>query len=195
MSRPNRATAHLRFSRVVAPVLAGAMLLACQSPAPRLEVVPNLDLDRYAGVWYEIASFPQRFQEGCVATQAEYTLRDDGTVRVVNQCRDETFDGELRRIEGRAWAPNPAESEGKLLVEFFWPFRGKYWVIALDPEYRHAVVGHPSRDYLWILARERTLPRDTHDALLDRIEAAGFDLARLVPTPQPNAPVASRKQP
>ena len=169
-----------------------AMAFGCQSPPPPLDVVPELDLTRYAGTWYEIASFPQRFQQGCVATQATYTLRDDGTVRVLNECRDETFDGELRRIEGKAWVVDPAQSPSKLRVQFFWPFSGDYWVIALDPAYRYAVVGHPSRRYLWILARERTLPRETQDALLRQIEAAGFDLERLVSTPQPNAPIELR---
>ena len=168
------------------------VLLACQSSLPPLEPVQELDLNRYAGSWYEIASFPQRFQAGCVATRAEYTLREDGRVRVVNECRDENFDGELRRIEGKAWAPEPGEHPARLVVQFFWPFRGDYWVIALDPAYRYAVVGHPSRRYLWILARERTLPRDTYDELIQRIEAMGFDPARLVPTPQPRAPLVSR---
>ena len=80
---------------------------------------------------------------------------------------------------------DPSESPAKLQVQFFWPFRGDYWVIELDPDYRYAVVGHPSREYLWILARSRTLDATTYDELLRRIEAHGFDLGRLTRTPQP----------
>jgi apolipoprotein D and lipocalin family protein len=164
-----------------------ATLLACQTANPPLNVVNEVDLDRYVGRWYEIASFPQRFQRGCVATTANYTLRDDGRIRVENECRDVAFDGALRRAEGVAWVADPRSSQAKLKVQFFWPFRGDYWIIELDPDYRHAVVGHPSRDYLWILARTPTMDAADYAALLARIEAHGYDLARLKATPQPTA--------
>lgn len=165
-----------------------ATAISCQSPGPPLEVVSEIDLDRYLGRWYEIASFPQRFQAGCVATTASYSRRDDGRIRVENECRDGSFDGELRRVEGVAWVAEPGGSQAKLKVQFFWPFRGDYWVIELDPQYRYAVVGHPSRDYLWILARSRTLDPQVYETLLARIEAHGYDLERLNPTPQPLGP-------
>jgi apolipoprotein D and lipocalin family protein len=164
------------------------IVIACQSPTPPLEVVAELELDRYVGLWYEIASFPQRFQKGCVATTAEYALRDDGRIRVVNECRDGSFDGELRRVEGLAWVADQSGSQAKLEVQFFWPFRGDYWVIELDPEYRYAVVGHPSRDYLWILARAPMLDSRVYESLLARIEAHGYDLERLNRTRQPANP-------
>ena len=145
----------------------------------------EVDLDRYLGRWYEVASFPQCFQQGCVATTANYTLRDDGRIRVENECRDGSFDAELRRVEGVAWVTDPNGSQAKLKVQFFWPFSGDYWIIELDPEYRYAVVGHPSRDYLWILARTRTLNSVVYEALRARIEAQGYDLGRLNRTPQP----------
>lgn len=162
-----------------------AMLLACRTPNAPLDVVKEVELDRYLGRWYEIASFPQRFQRDCVATTASYTLRDDGRIRVENECRDVSFDGNIRRVDGVAWVADPDRSQAKLKVQFFWPFRGDYWIIDLDPEYGFAVVGHPSRDYLWILARTRTMEPAVYEALLARIEAKGFDLERLNPTPQP----------
>jgi apolipoprotein D and lipocalin family protein len=164
-----------------------AALLACQATLPPLDVVNEVDLDRYVGRWYEIASFPQRFQRGCVATTASYTLRDDGRIRVENECRDGSFDGDLRRAEGVAWVADPSSSQAKLKVQFFWPFRGDYWIIELDPEYQYAVVGHPARDYLWILARTRTMDPVDYATLLARIEAQGYDLERLNQTPQPPA--------
>ena len=162
--------------------------LGCQTPSPPLQVVSELDIERYTGRWYEIASFPQRFQRGCVATTADYALRPDGRIRVDNQCRDASFDGELRRAEGVAWVADPEDSPAKLEVQFFWPFSGDYWVIELDPDYRYAVVGHPSRRYLWILSRTPTLAPDVYEGLLARIERQGFDLARLTQTPQPPPP-------
>jgi apolipoprotein D and lipocalin family protein len=165
-----------------------ATVLGCRSTGPPLAVVEALDLDRYLGRWYEIASFPQRFQEGCVATQATYARREDGRIRVENECRDGSFDGALRRAEGVAWRADPNGSPAKLEVQFFWPFRGDYWVIELDPEYRYAVVGHPSRAYLWILARERSLDPALYARLLERIERHGYDLSRLRETPQPPTP-------
>jgi apolipoprotein D and lipocalin family protein len=161
-----------------------AMLAACQTANPPLGVVDEIDLDRYTGRWYEIASFPQRFQRGCVATTASYTRLDDGRIRVENECRDGSFDGDLRRAEGVAWVADPNGSQAKLKVQFFWPFRGAYWVIELDPDYRYAVVGHPSRDYLWILARTQTLDPEIYETLLARIAAHGYDLERLNRTPQ-----------
>ena len=175
----------MRRRSLVLLLLAAAV--ACQSPRPPLDVVAEIDLDRYVGRWHEIASFPQRFQEGCVATTANYTRRDDGRIRVENECRDGSFDGDLRRVEGVAWVADPSGSQAKLKVQFFWPFRGDYWVIELDPEYRYAVVGHPSRDYLWILARTRTLDPALYEMLLARIESHGYDLERLNQTPQPPA--------
>ncbi len=169
---------------------AGALLVfalaagCAASPAP-LATVASVDLERYAGRWYEIASFPQRFQRGCVATTATYSLRGDGRIRVQNECRDESFDGELRRIEGVAWVAKPESGNAKLQVQFFWPFRGDYWIIELDRDYRVAVVGNPSREYLWILSRTPTLDETLYRELLSRVEAQGFDTSRLQRTPQP----------
>ncbi|TFG95333.1 MAG: hypothetical protein E4H11_05235 [Myxococcales bacterium] len=164
------------------------MMAACQAPQAPLSVVDPIDLDRYAGRWYEIASFPQRFQRGCVATSATYTRLDETRVRVENECRDGSFEGDLRRVDGVAWLADPNGAEARLKVQFFWPFRGDYWVIELDPEYRYAVVAHPSRDYLWILSRSRTMDPEVYEMLLARIAAQGYGLDRLRRTPQPDAP-------
>jgi apolipoprotein D and lipocalin family protein len=173
----------LRTSAIL--LLAG--LLACQAPPP-LEVVDRIDLDRFAGRWYEIASLPQRFQRGCVATTATYTRITATRIRVLNECRDHSFDGALRSVEGIAWVSDPVASPAKLRVQFFWPFSGDYWIIDLDPEYRHAVVGHPSREYLWILARSPSLDPSDYEALLTRIAALGYDPERLQRTAQPPSP-------
>ncbi|MBI5071102.1 MAG: lipocalin family protein [Deltaproteobacteria bacterium] len=145
---------------------------------PPLATVEQVDLQRYLGTWYEIAAYPQRFQRGCTATTASYSLRDDGDVEVVNRCRDGSPLGPERIARGRARVVDRTTG-AKLEVSFFWPFWGDYWIIDLDPEYHWAVVGHPGRDYLWILSRTPALSDETWAELLERLTAQGFEVDRL----------------
>jgi apolipoprotein D and lipocalin family protein len=153
---------------------------------PPLATVPKVDLNRYMGAWYEIASFPQRFQKGCVASKATYSLREDGKVRVLNECRNETLDGKLRSAKGTAWVVDK-NTNAKLKVRFFWPFSGDYWIIDLGPNYEYAVVGHPKRTYLWILNRKPHMDAGTHQAILERLKAQRYDVTRLQKTLQPES--------
>lgn len=164
--------------RRIAPLL--LLAIACRAPAAPPRTVDHVDLARYAGTWYEIASFPSWFQRGCTATTARYALRNDGRVSVRNRC---TRDGEESAIEGVAWPVDA--SNARLKVRFFWPFAGDYWVLALDPDYRWAIVGEPDRDHLWILARTPRIDPALYNALIARARAEDFDTARLVRTPQP----------
>ena len=149
-----------------------------------LEAVPHVELDRYLGTWYEIATIPQRFQKGCVGVTAEYSLRPDGDVQVINTCREGTLDGNVKRVVGKAWVVDK-KTGAKLKVRFFWPFSGDYWIIALDPEYQYAVVGHPGRNYLWILCRRPQMDESLYTGLLEKITAQGYDASRIVKTLQP----------
>jgi apolipoprotein D and lipocalin family protein len=152
---------------------------------PDLRTVEHVDLARYLGTWYEVASFPQRFQRGCTATSATYSLRADGDLDVVNRCRDGAVNGPERRARGRARVVDRA-SNAKLEVSFFRPFWGAYWIVDLGPEYEYAVVGHPSRDYLWILSRTRTMDPAVYDGILGRLRTQGYETERLVRTAQPS---------
>jgi len=125
-----------------------------------------------------------------VATSATYSLREDGDIRVLNRCRVDTPDGELRVAEGRAKIID-AQSNAKLKVTFFWPFYGDYWVLALDENYQWALVGEPSREYLWILSRTRQMDAGRFDAILGRLPALGYDPENLLVTPQPEGRQAS----
>jgi apolipoprotein D and lipocalin family protein len=164
--------------------LAVALLAGCaHAPVgPPLRTVDKVDLTRYAGKWFEIATIPMSFQKGCTGVTATYTIRPDGDVDVVNTCRKETLDGPERQATAKAWSVDP--SNAKLVVRFFWPFTGDYWIIDLDPDYRWAVVGHPSREYLWILSRTPQMDAATYDGILARLRAQGYDTAKLVKTPQ-----------
>lgn len=178
-------------------VVAALLVLAGCAPGKYAGLAPprtveQVDLDRYLGVWYEIASIPNSFQRGCVATKATYAKRPDGRIQVVNECRQDTLDGPIRRAEGVAWVDD--NDPARLKVQFFWPFRGDYWIIELDPDYRYAVVGHPSREYLWILARSPAMDPTLYQDLLNRIVKQGYDPADLRRTPQPPAaPISGTK--
>jgi apolipoprotein D and lipocalin family protein len=159
----------------------------------RLEVVPYVDLQRYLGTWYEIATIPQRFQKGCVGVTAEYLLRKNGDIQVINTCRQGTLDGEIRRVRGRARVVDKA-TNAKLKVTFFWPFWGAYWIIGLDPEYEWAIVGHPGRGYLWILSRSPQMDASLYDELLESVAGKGYDLSAIEKTLQPLAEMSPTKE-
>ena len=142
---------------------------------PVLDVVPRVEIDRYVGKWYEIASIPVSQQEGCSCTVAEYSVIEEGVLRVVNTCKKE---GETDQAEGKAFVV-PNSNNAKLRVQFFWPFRGDYWVLELDDDYRWAVVGVPSRKYVWVLSRSPLIDEETLKLLLERIAAKGFDVAKI----------------
>ena len=148
---------------------------------PPLRTVERVDLDRYTGTWFEIANFPQRFQRGCTATTATYTKRPDGDIDVLNRCRKGSPDGPEDSALGRARVVDRA-TNAKLEVSFFRPFWGDYWIVDLGKEYEYAVVGHPGRDYLWILARAPALDEPTWEAILGRLREQRYDVARLVKT-------------
>lgn len=154
---------------------------SCDSPP--LETVSEVDLKRYVGKWYEIASFPQRFQKGCHCTTAEYTLTDKDYVVVENRCRKDSLAGKESYIKGKAFVEKNS-GNAKLKVQFFWPFRGKYWIIDLADDYSYAVVGHPNREYLWILSRTPQMRDDVYEQILQRLKDKHFDLTKLKRTPQ-----------
>lgn len=149
----------------------------------KLNTVQNVDLARYAGTWYEIASFPQRFQKGCFNTTATYTLTDKGYVIVENRCNKDSFTGKLSYIKGKAFVEKES-GNAKLKVQFFWPFRGKYWIIDLADDYSYAVVGHPNRQYLWILSRTPMMGETVYKEILLRLSNQGFDTSKLRTTQQ-----------
>jgi apolipoprotein D and lipocalin family protein len=156
-------------------VLALGAVLAQAEPLP-VQSVPSVDLGRYVGRWYEIAAFPMYFQRKCIGdTTAEYALRPDGDITVVNRCR--TADG-FDEAAGKAWAVEGTRNS-QLKVSFFWPFRADYWVVGLDDDYRWAVVGNPNRKYLWILSRTPRLPADDLERALQAAGNQGFDLTQL----------------
>lgn len=152
-----------------------------QSGLP-LDVVGQVDIQRYMGKWYEISKYPVPFETGCYGVTAEYSLKDDGTVRVFNTCRKP--DGTIANtIEGSATVVD-SSTNAKLNVTFFPPFGAPYWIIDLDENYQWAVVSDPTRFTLWILSRTPTLDDATYASIVSRLPDKGFDPSRLELMPQ-----------
>lgn len=150
-------------------------------PKAPIRSVQDLDLPRYAGLWYALAHYPNRFERNCYATTATYTLNPDGSVTVENRCRKGSLNGPEDGVTGKAVVAGP----GQLKVGFvkYLPFiRGDYWVLEVTPDYHLAVVGEPGRKYGWVLSRaphpsaelmehaEAVLKRNGYNpALLERV--------------------------
>jgi apolipoprotein D and lipocalin family protein len=157
-----------------------------------LAPIQSLDLQRYQGVWHQLALYPNRFQKSCASnTRAQYAAQAGGTVQVTNACR--TAEGKEMQVVGQARPVRSAQlannqlSPPQLQVRFapewlawlplVW---GDYWVIQLAADYRYAVVGEPNREYLWVLARETQLAAADWAAIESRLKEQGYDPARLV---------------
>ena len=170
----------MKYIFITGGILAVFLLASCKQHKP-LETVDYVDLKKYAGKWYEIASFPQRFQKGCHNTMAEYQLTDKDYIKVINRCNKGSIKGELNKVEGKAFVQK-GSGNSKLKVQFFWPFRGKYWIIDLPDDYSYAVVGHPNREYLWILSRTPDMDEELYKEIISRVEKKGFDISKLEKT-------------
>lgn len=158
-----------------------------QSMSTEPVTVQNVDLKKYIGTWYEIAKIPNRFQKNCVGnTTATYSINEDGTIKVVNKCKEE--DGEFADADGLAKVVD-RKSNAKLEVSFvsflgIRPFWGDYWIIGLDKDYKWAVVGTPNRKYGWILSRTKTLDESTRANIDDILRKQGYNPKNFVNTKQ-----------
>ncbi len=160
-------------------MLVGLLALGCQHEP--LDVA-RVDLQQMQGKWYEVASLPRATQAGCTGTTAEYQVKSETELLVINECHEGKLSGPVRRFAARAVATDPS-TPGKLSLNFGYAY-GDYWVIDVGEQYEYLVVGHPTRDYLWILSRERSLPQATLDGVLERAQKKGFATGTLSFTQQ-----------
>ena len=154
---------------------------ACSSKNPPLQTVQKVDINRYLGTWYEIARYEHFFEKDCKNVSANYSMLDEQTIKVVNRCTN-MLTNEKKEAIGRAYATDNTNS--KLKVSFFRPFYGDYWVMILDENYDYVVVGTPSREYLWILARKPILDEKIKNEILQKLPTLGFDASKLIWTIQ-----------
>lgn len=163
-------------------------LAGCVNSSEDREAPPStmqVDLQRYQGTWYELARLPMFFQRNCVQSEARYGLREDGRVDVNNRCRDE--EGQWTEARGVAEPQVPGKTD-KLWVQFDNWFsrllpsvtKGEYWVLFHDDDYRVALVGHPNREYLWLLSRTPIVNDQTRHELLAQAQRQGYDTSKLI---------------
>ena len=177
---------------MVAGVLGFGYVIATAKTKQDLETVSRVDLARYTGQWYEIARLPNGFQKKCAdSVSANYTLRSDGSIKVVNRCRKAS--GAFTTATGKAKIVNKT-TNAKLKVTFFWPFYGDYWILDLGPNYEYSVVGNRSRKYLWILSRTPQIDEGLYQRLLANMQRKGFDTTKMIRTVQSAAVVRSSER-
>lgn len=181
---------------------AAAIVLTTATAAPPVQSVTQVDVQRYAGMWYEVARAPNSFQAKCEAdVTATYRPLPDGSIKVINRCRQS--DDQWAVSVGKAQPPKGDSSGAKLKVSFLpnwlqWVpgTKADYWVVLLDPEYRFAVVSEPSREYVWILSRTPTMEPRTYDQIVERLREQGYPVDTLIPTAQQTrgqVPMATRR--
>jgi apolipoprotein D and lipocalin family protein len=161
-------------------LLLSTLLVSCslkKDNLPPVKTQQPIDLKKYSGSWYEIASFPNFFQKGCMCTKALYK-QEKNYIRVINSCYKNSLKNKLSIAEGKAFiVPNSQNS--KLKVQFFWPFKGDYWILYVSADYTSALVGNPKRNYLWILSRTPTLPQEQILKMKNIAKNQGYDISKL----------------
>ena len=167
------------FIAILGAVCAAVCLGSCGSTNIDNSTVPELDLNRYLGQWYEIARFDHPFERGLVGCTAHYSMNEDGTIRVVNAGYKKTLDGKYDEAIGKARRVNDAEP-GKLEVAFFMNFYAPYYVLELAEDYSYVLVGSKTDKYLWILSRTSQMDGVALDSLLESAERRGYNINELI---------------
>ncbi|MEZ0233141.1 MAG: lipocalin family protein [Methylophilaceae bacterium] len=168
-------------------LLLSTLLTACLGVPEGIQTVQHVKAEQYLGTWYEIARMDHSFERGLIKVTADYSLRDDGSIKVINK----GFDPKTQKwneAEGKAYFVDPQNQDGsysgKLKVSFFGPFYGAYNILVIGKDYQYALVCGPDRSYLWILSRTPTLPKDIQDALINQAKLLGFDTNTLIQVQQ-----------
>jgi apolipoprotein D and lipocalin family protein len=177
-----------RLLWATAVALAAVLGAGCTGLPAQVQPVGGFELNRHLGTWHEIARLDHSFERGLSQVSAQYSLRDDGGVRVINRGFD-AAKGTWKQAEGKAYFVGAADT-AHLKVSFFGPFYGTYAVFELDKAgYQHAFVSGPNTDYLWLLARTPTVAPELKQGFVDMARARGFDTSRLIwlDQPPPNA--------
>ena len=153
-------------------------LSACGSEPPHPQAISNFQLEKYLGTWYEIARFDHSFERGLSNVTANYSLRSDGKVKVVNRGFKDQSNTWSESVGKAKFAGNP--STGSLKVSFFGPFYGAYNIVKLDENYQYSLVISSGFEYLWLLSRQKTMPDDVKEAYIQKARELGFDTSKLI---------------
>lgn len=163
-------------------LLAPLFFFGCSTHYPILKTVDKVNINKYLGSWYEIARYEHSFEKGCSNIKATYSLNEEnGYINVLNKC---TKAGKLTFAKGVAYTED--ESNSKLKVSFFRPFYGNYWILMLGDDYEYALIGEPSREYLWILARKNSIDEKLKNEILSKLPKLGYSEDKLIWTEHNN---------
>lgn len=174
-------------TKLTTAIFSVCLLGACMTMPSGNRQVPepakSVELNRYLGRWYELARYENSFEKGCEGVTADYSLRSDGKIKVLNSCREGSPTGRLRSSEGKAKIVEGSRN-AKLKVSFFGPFYGNYWVLDRANDYSWSIVGEPSGKYLWVLHRKPKISEVERAGLYQRVRELGYDLNLLRETAQ-----------
>jgi apolipoprotein D and lipocalin family protein len=171
-------------TKTLPAIVAGALLLgACQSGQPPIRTVDHVDLERFMGDWYVIASIPTFLEDEAFNAVENYRLDDDGTIATTFRFRDGGFDGPAKEFTPRGFVRD-TDSNAVWGMQFVWPIKAEYLITWLDPDYSETVIARNRRDYVWIMARSPQLPDADYERLVEHVRALGYDVAQLRRVPQ-----------
>ncbi len=159
-----------------------AFMVGCRSHPP-IATVPSVDLERFMGDWYVIASIPTSFEKGAYNALENYRLETNGTVATTFTFKKGAFDGPLKTYTSRAYIRDDS-GNAHWGMQFIWPFKAEYRIIFLNQDYTQTVIGRSKRDYVWVMARTPTIPEADFARILDLLTTVGYDTARLQNVPQ-----------
>jgi apolipoprotein D and lipocalin family protein len=170
------------IQRTLLPAILALTVTAC-STSKTLPTVENVDLERFMGDWFVIANIPTRIERGAHNAVESYRLDDDGTIDTTFTFRADGFDGESKEYNPRGFVRD-TENNAEWGMQFIWPIKADYRIVYLDDDYRTTIIGRNKRDYVWLMAREPSIPEQEYLKLVALIESMGYDVSTLVKVPQ-----------
>jgi apolipoprotein D and lipocalin family protein len=174
------------FLTVIIFIIIIISFFSCKTPKTMVDktVVKELDIQKYLGTWYEIARYDHSFEKGLVGVTANYSMRDDGKIKVINSGYKNSLNGKFSQAVGKAKVPDPINEPAKLKVSFFLFFYGDYYVMELDKDYQWALIGSSSDSYLWILSRKPQIEKELYNELLEKLKKRGYNIDKLIKVEQ-----------
>jgi len=163
--------------------LAVGLLLAGCASRSELEPVDSVDLERFMGRWYVIASIPTFLEKGAHNAVESYSLNSDNTVDTTFTFLEDSFDGELKEMNPKGFVRDDP-SNAVWAMQFIWPFKADYRIVYLDDDYTQTIIGRNKRDYVWLMARSPTIPESDYSRLVQLIGDMGYDTRELEEVPQ-----------
>lgn len=172
--------AHRRWLTIIP---AAVLLASCASNEPEMPTVEYVDIERFMGAWYVIANIPTFLEKGAHNAVETYSLNDDGTIATNFTYREDSFDGEMKEYNPRAWVLD-TETNARWGMRFIWPIKADYRIVYLNEDYSQTIIGRQKRDFVWIMARTPTISDLDYDELVDFVESLGYDSSQLQRVPQ-----------